>query len=421
LKAQRSGPLRGTAIVPGDKSISHRALILAGLAEGESRITGLSDGEDVEHTRRAIEAFGASTQRDGKSLLVRGARWHDPDREIDCGNAGTAARLLIGAAAGQRVHVYIHGDRSLQRRPMARLVAPLREMGARIVGTRLPVNVSAAALRGITYRNEIGSAQVKSGLLLAALGAQGRTEIIEPRPSRDHLERMLPAFGVPVELTARGVSIEGPVRPRAASIAVPGDFSSAAFPLVAALLVPGSEVRITGIGLNHLRTGLLDTLIEMGAETEITLRDGIEPEGDIVVRASRLRGVTVPAERAPLMIDEYPILAIAAACSEGETIMHGVGELRHKESDRIFSLVEGLTACGVAARVDGDTLIVRGGPVPGGARIDSHGDHRIAMAFLVLGLVSEAPLTVNGAEMIATSFPGFPDTMRSLGARIDAA
>jgi len=259
---------------------------------------------------------------------------------------------------------------------------------------------------------------VKAGLLLAALGAKGRTQIIEPQATRDHLERMLPAFGIAVEQTKQGVAVAGPARPRAANIAIPGDFSAAAFPLVAALLVPGSEVTLTGVGLNPLRTGLLETLAEMGANFEAAQRDGFEPEGDIVARASRLRGVILPAERAPRMIDEYPILAIAAAWAEGETVMHGVGELRHKESDRIAALLAGLTACGVAAWADGDTLSVRGGPVPGGARIDSHGDHRIAMAFLVLGLVSEAPITVDGAQMIATSFPDFAATMRRLGALI---
>lgn len=419
LIAARSTGLSGSVAVPGDKSISHRALILAGLAEGTSRITGLSDGEDVERTRRAIQAFGAETARSGDALTVRGATWRSPPGMIDCGNAGTAARLLLGAAAGQRVSACFDGDSSLRRRPMARLAEPLRAMGAQLSGgATLPLSVAAGDLHGIRYVNEIGSAQLKAALLLAALGATGRTEVIEPRPSRDHLELMLPAFGIPVERTEAGAAVTGPIRPRGADVRVPGDFSSAAFPLVAALIVPVSEITLTGVGLNSLRCGLLETLAEMGADVELIRRDGAEPVGDIIARASSLRGVTVPAERAPRMIDEYPILAIAAACAQGKTVMHGVNELRHKESDRIAALIEGLHRCGVAARATGDVLIVRGGRVPGGATIDSHDDHRIAMAFLVLGLVSEAPITVTDAQMIATSFPGFAATMRSLGADI---
>lgn len=422
LVAWASGPLRGVAEIPGDKSISHRALILAAMAEGESRISGLSDALDVRRTVAALLAFGIEIRRDGSDRMVRGGPWRSPETVIDCGNAGTAARLLIGAAAGRSVRARFDGDESLRRRPMDGLLTPLRRMGAQIKGGgTLPTLVLPGRLTGIAFVNEAASAQVKSGLLLAGLAAGGRTVIDEPWPSRDHLERMLPAFGVPVERRGRRAAIDGAAALRAADVRIPGDVSAAAVPLVAALLIPGSQVRAHGVGANPLRTGLIETLLAMGARLGLAGRGGSEPSADYLARASSLTGVTVPADRAPRMIDEYPILAMAAARAEGETVMQGLGALRDKESDRIAALVEGLTACGVAVRAEGDSLIVRGGRVPGGAEVRTQGDHRIAMAFLTLGLVSDAPIAVDDAEMIATSFPGFAATMRRLGARIEPA
>jgi 3-phosphoshikimate 1-carboxyvinyltransferase len=422
LVARRGGRLAGVAAVPGDKSISHRALILAAMAEGESRICGLSDAVDVARTVTGLRAFGMDLREDDGEWRVKGRAWRSPEGVIDCGNAGTAARLLIGAAVGRKVQARFDGDDSLRNRPMDPVFAALRAMGGQIVGNRtLPAVVLPGELTGISFINATASAQLKSALLLAGLAATGRTEIAEPQPSRDHTELMLPLFGVPVERTGKRVVIDGPAALRAAELAIPGDVSAAAFPLVAALLVTGSEVTARGVGANPLRTGLIETLMAMGANLTVEPRGGVEPVADYVARTSSLKGITVPAIRAPRMIDEYPILAIAAARAEGETVMHGVGALRHKESNRLAALVDGLTACGVAARCEGDSLIVCGGRVPGGAKVQTHGDHRIAMAFLVLGLVSEAPIIVDGAEMIATSFPGFAATMRRLGARIEPA
>jgi 3-phosphoshikimate 1-carboxyvinyltransferase len=296
-------------------------------------------------------------------------------------------------------------------------------MGARIEGGEtLPLRVTGGDLRAISHLNTPASAQVKSAILVAGLGAAGITEVIEPLPSRDHSERLLPAFGAELECRAP-IRLAGSQRLRGAEVAVPGDFSAAAFPLVAALVTTGSEVILEGVGINPLRTGLLETLQEMGADIAVTNPGmcGGEPVADLTARASRLRGITVPAERAARMIDEYPILAIAAACAAGETVMNGLGELRHKESDRIAALQAGLAACDVAARIEGDTLCVTGGAAAGGATVDSHGDHRIAMSFLILGLASARPIAVEGAQMIATSFPGFVPLMRALGADIAPA
>jgi 3-phosphoshikimate 1-carboxyvinyltransferase len=424
LSARRGGPLRGVADPPGDKSISHRAIIFAALAEGESVIHGLSDALDVQHTIDAVRALGAEAEVNAQGgWRVRGGTWHSPGKPISCGNSGTTARLLMGAVAGQSITATFTGDASLLRRPMARVTEPLRRMGARIEGgDTLPITVTGGGLRAIRHTNLPASAQVKSAVLLAALSAEGVTKIHEPLPTRDHSELLLPAFKA--VLNRQGaILLPGPQRLRPAEIAVAGDVSAAAFPLVAASLVPGSVVRLRGVGANQLRTGLLETLQEMGADITEANQSlcGREEVADLTIRAATLRCVTVPAERAPRMIDEYPILAIAAACAEGETVMQGLGELRHKESDRLAAIVAGLTACGVKAAADGDSLRVTGGPVRGGAVVDSAGDHRIAMAFLILGLVSEQPIAVEGAEMIATSFPGFAALMRSLGARIEPA
>jgi 3-phosphoshikimate 1-carboxyvinyltransferase len=412
LTAHPGERLSGTVAVPGDKSISHRALILGAMAEGETRISGMLESDDVMRTVEAVRALGAEVVREGDVWRVLGGPWRSPPAPIDCGNSGTTARLLMGAVAGRPVSATFVGDASLSRRPMRRVTEPLRQMGARIEGgDTLPITVHGGSLRGIRYIAPVASAQVKSAILLAGLGADGPVEVIEPNPSRDHSERMLPLF-----LADAG-------RPRGTDIQVPGDPSSAAFPIVAALLSPRSDVTVAAVCINPTRIGLFECLREMGAEVEMAGQRqlGGEPVADITIRASRLRGIEVPASRAPAMIDEFPLLAVAAAFAEGETVMRGLGELRHKESDRLAAIAKGLAACGVAVQVEGDTLRIRGGAVPGAAEVGTHGDHRIAMAFLVLGLASAAPVSVDRADMIATSFPGFADLMRGLGARIEAA
>lgn len=428
LASDRSAGLSGRIAMPGDKSISHRALILAAMAEGTSRLTNLSEAMDVVRTGMAIAALGAKITHKQDCWLVTGRHWRTSKVPIDCGNSGTAARLLLGALAGRGTKAQLIGDESLARRPMARLIDPLRRAGASIEGgDTLPLATGEGAMREIRHLNRPASAQVKSALLLAAIGAGVAAEIVEPEPTRDHLERMLPFFGVDIAVErdagVQTVRVPAATHLTAGEIDCPGDLSAAAFPLVAALLCEKSAVEIVNVGVNPLRTGLLDTLNAMGAD--IRLSDAREQSGEPVAtlhaHSSPLRGTTVPTDRVPRMVDEYPILAIAAACAEGETVMHGLAELRVKESDRLAALVEGLTACGVSARIEGDTLRVTGGRVPGGATVATHGDHRIAMAFLVLGLVSDAPIRVDGAEMIATSFPGFAETMRGLGARIAAA
>ena len=430
LRASRSRALNGRVTVPGDKSMSHRALILGGLAEGETRVTGLLEGQDVLHTAAAVEALGARTERVGPGeWRVAGARWRSPGAVIDCGNSGTGARLLMGAVAGLPVEATFTGDDSLRSRPMGRVLDPLRRMGVDAEasdGGRLPVTIRGGGLGGIRFRNDKASAQVKSAILLAGLHAAGEVEVIEPAPSRDHSENMLRAFGCDISVsdTPEGKSIRlGERRSlKAVAIDVPGDPSSAAFPIVAALITPGSQVTIANVMMNPLRTGLFTTLAEMGADLRFENRRtvGGEQVADVTARSSRLRGVDVPAQRAPAMIDEYPILAVAAAFAQGETRAHGLGELRVKESDRLAAMVAGLVACGVAAGEQGDSLVIAGGAVRGGGNVVTHGDHRIAMSFLVLGLASAEPVTVDEAGMIGTSFPGFAELMTQLGARIEA-
>lgn len=423
LTAYPARRLRGDLDVPGDKSISHRALILGGLAAGETRITGLLEGDDVLHTAKAVRAFGASVEQVGLGeWRVRGTEWQSPDGPIDCGNSGTGARLLMGAAAGFPLEAEFTGDASLSSRPMERVLRPLRSMGAETEGARLPVTIRGGTLSGISHRNEQASAQVKSAILLAGLHADGDVEVIEDRPSRDHTENMLRAFGCEVETRGGSIRLGQKRSLSAIDIDVPGDPSSAAFFIVAALLVPGSRLRLRNVMTNPLRAGLLTTLVEMGGELEFENRRfvGAEPIADIIVGASSLNGVEVPADRAPTMIDEYPILAVAAACARGPSVMHGLAELRVKESDRLAAIIAGLKRCGVEARDDGDTLHVAGfgGPPLGGARIAAQDDHRIAMSFLVMGLAARRPVAVDSADMIATSFPGFCGWMRAIGAEI---
>lgn len=421
--------LTGRIRVPGDKSISHRALILGAMASGATEIDGLLTGDDVLATLEAVRTLGAAVeQTDENRWRVEGrGRFTQAAGEIDCGNSGTGARLLIGAAAGYNIATRFTGDASLRRRPMQRVITPLTEMGARFEtadGGRLPLTVSAPELRAIEHWQETASAQVKSAVLLAALNAHGQTTVYESAPSRDHTERMLVAFGARVKVVdldhTQAIRLPGRQKLKGAQIVVPGDPSSAAFPLVAALLVPGSEVTVEGMLLNPLRTGLFETLWEMGADLTVeNERDsGGEPIGDVTARASALRGVVVPEDRAPSMIDEYPILAAAAAYAEGDTVMRGLSELRVKESDRIALMAAGLLACGVDVEEEPEGLIIHGAGLPprGGVEVATEGDHRVAMSHLVLGLAAERPVRVDAAEMIATSFPGFASLMNSLGA-----
>ena len=434
LRAAPHGALLGAAALPGDKSISHRSLMLSALAVGESRIEGLLEGEDVLATAGALRRMGVEVDRLGPgSWRVWGVGvggLAEPEDVLDMGNAGTGARLLMGLLAGHAFTSFLTGDASLRSRPMRRVIEPLSRMGASFLarsGGRLPLALTGRSdLLPIVHESAIASAQVKSAVLLAGLHAPGSTTVIEPLASRDHTERMLTAMGaaILVEETATGgrsVTVTGQPELKAQSFAVPGDPSSAAFPTVAAALAPGSTVRLAGIGLNPLRTGLYTTLAEMGAAIRIENErlTGGETMGDLVIEGAALHGVEVPPERAPTMIDEYPVLAVAAALATGTTVMRGLGELRVKESDRLAVVAEGLAACGVQVEVEGDDLVVHGGTKPaGGAEIDARLDHRIAMSFLVLGGLAEAAVTVRGAEAIETSFPGFAELMNGLGAAI---
>ncbi len=437
LTARRGGPLRGRVRAPGDKSISHRALIFGALAIGITEIEGLLEGEDVLATASAMRSFGAQVEHLGAgSWRVAGlGRFVEPSNVIDCGNAGTGVRLIMGAASGFDLVATFTGDASLRNRPMNRIMKPLREMGANFVGRsggRLPLTLVGGDLRRIEYRLPEPSAQVKSAILLAGLHAEGGARVIEPEATRDHTERMLRAFGAEVEVRDQGgdrnIDLAGGQTLRAARVTVPGDPSSAAFPLVAALITPGSEVTVEGVLLNALRIGLFETLREMGADLRIeNVRDqGGEPVGDITARHSELRGVDVPPERAPSMIDEYPILAVAAAFADGPTHMRGIGEMRVKESDRIALMAAGLAACGIGVEEEPEGLIVVGSargnhPASGGAQVVTHGDHRIAMAHLVMGLAAEGEIRVDEPGMIATSFPGFVDMIRGLGGDLEAS
>lgn len=423
LEALASPDLRGDISIPGDKSMSHRALILGGLAAGTTVVHGLCESEDVLRTAEAVRAFGPAVERLGKGhWTVTGTRWQSPAAPVDCGNSGTCTRLMIGAAAGFDLEARFIGDASLSRRPMRRILEPLRRMGAIADGDFLPLKVRGGQLKRISHVNSVASAQVKSALLLAGLHAKGGVEIIEPAPSRDHSENMLRAFGCDVHAADGVISLAGGGRLVATTVAIPGDPSSAAFPLVAALISPGSNIRLRSVMINPLRAGLFDTLREMGARLDVApcRRMGGETVADITISHGALRGIEVPAGRAPSMIDEYPVLAVAAAFASGRTILHGLAELRIKECDRLAAIVQGLRACGVDASEDEDSLTIVGanGPPPGGGSVEAHGDHRMAMSFLVLGLASRSPVTVDSAASIATSFPGFADLMRTLGARI---
>lgn len=412
--------LTGTAPVPGDKSVSHRALMLGALAQGETVINGLLQSDDVRRTVAALTALGISIVEDEGCWRVRGGALQSPAAPLDLGNSGTSARLLMGLVAGWRVDAEFTGDASLSRRPMKRVIEPLVQMGARVEGAALPLTMHGGGLRGIRYTLPVASAQVKSAILLAGLRAAGATEIIEPQPTRDHTERMLRLFGANVVSEGHVITIEGGQKLTAQAVSVPADPSSAAFPAVAALIVPGSDITIPGVLVNPLRIGLYTTLIEMGADIAFENERIVSGESvaDLRVRASQLKGVTVPESRVPSMIDEFPILSVAAAFAAGETVMTGLHELRVKESDRLAAMAAGLQAAGVKVDAGAESLRITGGAVRGGCTVATQMDHRIAMSFLVLGLGAEKPVSVDHAEMIATSFPGFSGLMQGLGANI---
>nr|Q07UI1.1 RecName: Full=3-phosphoshikimate 1-carboxyvinyltransferase; AltName: Full=5-enolpyruvylshikimate-3-phosphate synthase; Short=EPSP synthase; Short=EPSPS [Rhodopseudomonas palustris BisA53] len=433
LQARKSPALQGRVRVPGDKSISHRALILGALSVGETTITGLLEGEDVLNTAKAMQALGAKVERTGEfAWRVNGVGvggFAQPDAALDFGNSGTGCRLVMGAVAGCPIAATFDGDASLRSRPMKRIVDPLQLMGASVIasaeGGKLPLTLQGAKNPlPIEYRTPVASAQIKSAVLLAGLSAPGVTTVIEQEASRDHTELMLQHFGaqivsVPEGVHGRKISLTGQPELRGAPVVVPADPSSAAFPMVAALIVPGSDLVLTDVMTNPLRTGLFATLREMGASIEESeLRDDAgEPMATFRVRASKLKGVTVPPERAPSMIDEYLVLAVAAAFAEGTTRMRGLQELRVKESDRLEATAAMLRVNGVDVAIEGDDLIVEGrGHVPGGGLVATHMDHRIAMSALVMGLASDQPVQVDDTAFIATSFPDFIPMMRRLGA-----
>ena len=431
-------PLSGRAKVPGDKSISHRALMFGALAVGKSTVEGLLEGEDVLRTAEAMRRLGAEVTRQPDGVWVLHGRGvgglAEPDDVLDMGNAGTGARLLMGLVATHPFTTIFTGDASLRSRPMKRVSEPLSRMGAGFVGRsggRLPMAViGTSAPIPISYELPVPSAQVKSAVLLAGLNTPGATTVIEREATRDHTELMLTGFGADVSVEhlangGRAITLKGHPELTGRSIKVPADPSSAAFPVVAALLVAESAVTLVGVGTNPLRCGLFQTLQEMGADIAFAnarLEAG-EPVADLVVRASELKGVDVPAERAPSMIDEYPVLAVAAAFAKGSTRMRGLSELRVKESDRLEAVARGLKACGVKLEIDGDDLIVHGdGSIPeGGAKIGVNLDHRIGMSFLVMGIASLRPVQIDDASAIDTSFPGFAELMNGLGAKISVA
>ena len=437
LSSSKSEGLAGTVSVPGDKSISHRALLLASQAVGVSNIKGLLEGEDVLCTAAALRLLGVSVNRkregDWQVSGVGVGGFSEPDDVLDMGNSGTGVRLMMGLVASYPFTTFFTGDKSLRSRPMRRVVVPLQQMGGQFIsreGGRLPLAVTGGALLPLSYTLPVASAQVKTSILLAGLNTPGNTTVIEPEATRDHTELMLSYLGAELEISpadAGGKSITLKGRPflRARDMTVPGDPSSAAFLIVAALITPHSHLVIENVCINPLRIGLYQTLIEMGANIKfVNIRQVAgEDVADIEVQSSQLKGIEVPAERAPSMIDEYPILSVAAVCAEGKTVMRGLAELKVKESDRLQAIASGLEACGVICDVGEDSLTVSGDvdAINGGATVATYMDHRIAMAFLVLGFVSQNPVTVDDGEAIKTSFPGFVSLMKILGAKIHEA
>ena len=436
ITANLSTSLNGSIKIAGDKSISHRSIILGALSIGETTVEGLLESQDILATISAMQAFGAEIEKKADN------KWHingqgvggldEPTKVLDLGNSGTGVRLILGVAAGNPITSFFSGDESLSRRPMARVLKPLEMMGASFTsrtGGLLPLSCTGPqTLQPIDYSLPVASAQVKSAILLAGLNTPGKTIVREPTPTRDHTERMLKQFGSEISIeTGEGsqniITLKGESELTGQDIVVPGDPSSAAFPMVAGILTEDSRVEIKNVGINPLRFGLFEILNEMGAKTELIQKhDGVgEPIADIVVETSKLKGVTVPASIAPRMIDEYPILAVAAACASGTTRMFGLQELRVKESDRLAAMANGLKACGVTVEETSDSLTVHGtgGQIEGGARIQTQLDHRIAMSFLILGLKAKNPIIIDDGTTINTSFPGFVETMKSLGANLN--
>jgi len=437
LTARRSSSLSGEIIAPGDKSISHRAVIFGALAAGETRIEGLLEGDDVLATIGAMGQLGATLAHEGAGMWrvtgVGKRGFSTPDHALDFGNSGTAARLVMGAISTFALQAKLVGDRSLSRRPMGRVTEPLSQMGvtfqAEETEDQLPLTLAGidrANARAVEYRVPVPSAQVKSAILLAGLNVSGRTTVLESEATRDHTERMLEMFGVPVSRSVdpdgtHRISIDGPAVLNAQPVTVPGDPSSAAFAAVSALITPDSEIVIKNVLMNPHRIGLYTTLREMGGQIENLnpRQEAGENVADLRIRSSKLHGIDVPAERAPSMIDEYPILAMAAARAEGTTTMKGLAELRVKESDRLNATAQGLRQCGLNIEEGDDWLRVRGQEqIRGSAQIATHHDHRIAMSFLTLGLTAEEPVSVDGGQMIATSYPDYQTHMQTLGAHV---
>lgn len=424
VELKRSGPLRGEIEPPPDKSISHRAVMLCAIAEGTSRVSNFLHAGDTLSTAGAMRSLGVTVVDDGADLLVQGVGLDglkEPAGAIDCGNSGTTMRLLSGLLAGQDFFTLLSGDESLSERPMGRVIEPLRSMGAVIMArnndTLAPIAIRGGSLKGIKHSTPVASAQLKSALLLAGLFAKGTTEVTEPEKSRDHTERMLPAFGVEVGVDGLTVKLAPPESLRAVDIEVPGDFSSAAFFICAALTVPGSEVMIKNVGLNPLRTGLLKVLESMGASVEVLNQREMsgEPVGDVLARYCGLKGVEVGPDVVPSMIDEFPVLCAVAATAQGTTTIRGAAELRIKESDRVSAMAEGLRAMGVGVEEFDDGLAIEGTEALRGARVQCRGDHRIAMALSVTALAAHGNSTIQGAEAVDISYPGFYETLQGLG------
>ena len=421
--AARGGPLRGELLVPGDKSVSHRAIMFGALAEGTTRIDGFLEGEDTRATAAIFRQLGVRIEAPSDGVrIVHGVGLHGlqaTDEALDCGNAGTAMRLLAGLLAGQRFDSVLIGDESLSKRPMRRVIDPLAEMGAVIESNAgsAPLRIRGGqALRGVETTLPVASAQLKSALLLAGLYAQSETRVHEPHPTRDYTERMLTAFGVPCEFAPGFAAVRGGATLRATNVSVPADFSSAAFFIVAASLVPGSELLLRRVGMNPRRTGLLHVLRLMGADIaeENAGEQGGEPVADLRVRHAPLHGIEVPVEHVPDMIDEFPVLFVAAACANGATVVRGAAELRVKESDRIATMAAGLRALGIVVDETPDGATIHGGALHGGA-VESHGDHRIAMAFAVAAQLADGEVRIGDIANVATSFPGFDVLARGAG------
>lgn len=422
MQIQPCGPLHGEITVPGDKSISHRAVMLGALANGTTHITGFLMGEDCLSTIDCFRKMGVSIDVSDKEVVVEGVGLHGltaPECELYTGNSGTTTRLLSGILAGQSFTSTMNGDATIQRRPMGRVMKPLREMGASIEGKDdnfCPLTMHPSELHGIEYRLPVASAQLKSAILLAGLYAEGQTTVIEPAPSRDHTERMFRALGVEIETNGNVITLNPPEDLHAVDIAVPSDISSAAYFLVAGAIVPGSELTIKNVGVNPTRTGIIDVLRDMGADiTESNFRDDAEPVCDLTVRHSRLHGTEIGGAIIPRLIDELPVIAVAAAFAEGETVIRDAQELKVKESNRIASMVAELSKAGADVEETDDGMIVRGGEKPHGASFETYKDHRIAMSLAILGLAAEGASRIDEPEVVAISYPDFFGTIEKLG------